>query len=276
MRVAIAHAPLANRVPTLERLLSQLAPQGVPVHVSRSRRMEHAAVWAYRLWEWAESTDDDCILLNDDVEVSPDLVAACSAICELPTSPIVSLHTSVPQAKEIANRGGCWARVYWQTGPAYLFKRGAAKPLLDYVASLPWKFRASYNEDNVSQHFAWEKQEPFHSTIPALVRHDTDVPSSLAYDDHPLRTSCVPWTDFADKPLGSPDYWRVGIGAPPYVKNPWFPEPYMEAIRRGLKLNHQCNICWQNESVARHHDLDVCPKCIAALSNTALHAMLVQ
>lgn len=276
MKVAIAHAPLANRKPTLERLLAQLAPQNVEVHIQRSRRMEHAAIWSYRLWEWCEAQDDDCILLNDDVFVSPDLVTACRIICDLPTSPIVALHTSVPEAKPLADAGGRWLRAYWQTGPGYLFKRGAASPLLDYVARLPWKFRSSYNEDNVSQHFAWEKQEPFHSTIPALVLHDTNVPSSLAYDNHPNRTTCVPWTNYPHANLADVARWREGLDTAPYVSNPWMSEQYMEQVRRGLRMQHPCDLCFQREAVVGHMHSNICGGCLGTMVSTVFQTAEVR
>jgi len=135
--IHIAHAEwMPERKDTLARLMAQLEPQGVRPHVHRSQNREHSSVWATRMYKAAAAGRCEAdVFLNDDVEVSPHLVAAVRAQLQAPTSRIVSLHTVHPVARSLAESGLRWMRTYHVTGPAYYFRRGTAQQALDYLAS---------------------------------------------------------------------------------------------------------------------------------------------
>lgn len=257
MKILIAHAAwLPERRRTLGRLLEQVPD----AKVLSSKRQEHASVWARRAWEWCEGADDDVCILNDDVTVCPDFIAVLDAMVTSAPGKILSLHTSIPDA---VLAQASWVRSYWLTGPAYVLPRGAAKQLLDYAARLPWLFVSRFNEDNLAIHYAWEKQEPFWSSIPAIVAHDTDTKSSLGYDNHPMRNASVPWTAYPDAKLTDPAYWQRGAEQPRYLDNPWMKTEYLEAVRRGLELKATCSGCWQRPAIVQTSGIMLCGMCLS-------------
>jgi len=91
-------------------------------------------------------------------------------------------------------------------------------------------FFAATNEDNVAIHWAWSRQDPFWCPIPAVVRHDITVPSSLGFDHHPMRTPLVLWEDA--EYLTEPSSW-VPRKPPPYVAG-WMTDGEMAYVRRML------------------------------------------
>jgi hypothetical protein len=243
--VHIAHAAfLPERAATLERLRQQLAPQTDRVHVYRSEKREHASVWATRMYGAAAVEDADAaIFLNDDVEVSSYLVTAVEAMIEQRTSRMISLHTVHPLARGLAEAGQRWLSTYHVTGPGYVFRKGVARQVLDYYAAAPKGWTSKVNEDNVLIQFAFRHREPIWNSIPALVRHDVHVPSSLGYDDHPGRVSAVPWTDelFAGDVLGRPDYWASPVA---FVETHWTPTETLLTTEIAVSLGMDPEMCW--------------------------------
>lgn len=269
--VAIAHAAwMPERKRTLARLLEQV-PHAT---VLSSRRREHAAIWARRAWEWAEDQEGSACILNDDVTVCDDFPRVLDAMVAAVPGRALSLHTSVPEAAKIAGR---WVRCYWLTGPGYVLAPGTAERLLDYWAKVPWAYMGApgRNEDLIAINWAWSLQEPFWNCIPAVVRHDTETASSLGYDDHPLRSSCVDWAD-ADHAaafrgdMTTADYWRYGAVAPPFAENPWAKTAYLEAIRRGLALPNPCQCCWQQPAIVQTGGTMSCGGCLARATTAIL------
>jgi hypothetical protein len=245
MKVAIAHAAfLPERGATLARLLEQLAPQG-GAEVLRSTKREHASTWARRLWEYADATKDDVICLNDDTEVSSELVAACKAMLPLPTSSMVSLHTVHPLSRSLAEAGQRFIKTYHLTGPAYLLRAGVAAELLEYMKQAPRAWIEKRNEDNWAIQFAFRQRRPIWGSIPALAVHDTTIPSSLGYDNHPGRVSPVPWTDelFVDAELSDPAWWKPG-GEVPFLETHWTDHRALATTEVAVTLCIDPETCW--------------------------------
>ena len=259
MKILICSASnwLPERKATLERLLEQV-PEAT---VLSSRRREHAAIWARRAWEWAEDQQDDVCILNDDVIVCPEFPKVLDAMTQAAPGRVLALHTSVPEASGIK---GHWLRCYWMTGPGYVLPKGAPTKLLDFWASLPWAWNAppGRNEDVLAIQWAWSRQEPFWSSIPAVVRHDTATKSTLGYDDHKLRSSCVDWERFPDAKLTDPEFWAQGAKAPPFVENPWAPTAQLEDVRRGLGAQDVCWQCWKRSCVVKWQGWPICGPCL--------------
>lgn len=268
MRFLVAHAAWdPRRRASLERLLGQLGPvcNGVIVE---SRGREHAAIWSRRVWEAAARHDDYTLILNDDVVLLPgfrerldELVAA------VPDEPI-SLHCTNPLAVPLAAAGHAWVRGYHYTGPAVVLPPGAAESLLRFVYRLPWSLLSRVNEDVIASMWAWDRQRPFWYTLPAPVTHDTSVPSTLGYDDHPNRTPVVlpepgaPWPDPTVR-----DRWAV-----PFVELSWLPSGGLERARQVVRAGrHLCTMCVAREGVVgrRKDPAMVCLRCLAEMAQVA-------
>lgn len=261
MKVIICHASwMEDRKRTLARLLEQV-PNAV---VLSSVRREHAATWARRAWEHVAASDGPVAVLNDDVTVCPDFERVCEAMVEAAPHQVIALHTSAPGCETLTDTS--WARIYWLTGPGYIMWPEHAKALLDYWAKLPHGFGP--NEDNVAIQWAWERQEPFLSSIPAIVRHDTETKSSLGYDEHPLRSSNVDWENFLDAQMASVDYWRRGLDAPPFIENPWAKADSLERMRRGLLDPNTCSGCWSRTGLLKTSHGVVCVDCLARMNRS--------
>ena len=263
MKILVAHcAWLPERKRTLARLLAEL--EGADVEVFASCRPEHAAIWARRVWERAEDVKGPVCILNDDVFTCPEFVKVVDVVAEVAAGKSISLHTSVPEAATTAGR---WLRSYWYTGPGVILPEGRATSLLEFWNALPWSFNATpgHNEDVVAIHEAWARQEPYWSTIPALVRHDVHTKSSLGYDNAKLRTSCVPVERFPEARLTDPDWWREGAERPPFVENPWMPTSKLNAMRKGItaQAGTYCQVCWIGQTLVGLNGLTLCGGCLA-------------
>jgi hypothetical protein len=263
--IGIAHAEfLPDRRSSLDRLLAQVPG----AHVSVSEKREHASIWAKRLWEWAATEDADAtILLNDDVSVHPQLVEIVGAMVSAVPGETIALHTSVPVAPTLAAAGQRWLRCYWLTGPGYVLPRGGAQRLLDWAAAAPRNLVGTMNEDAIGNHEAWSRQKPIWNCLPALVDHDVSVASTLGYDSHPLRRSCVPWTDpaFASGRLTHPDYWSPA-GEPVFVDNPWMTREALARTERLVRFgNWLCCMCIERPGVVGSSTSDamLCLPCVA-------------
>ena len=245
--VHIAHAEfLPERAATLDRLLSQLADQRVKPIVHRSTTREHASTWATRMYAAAAAAGADGeIYLNDDTEVSPDLVAAVQQFLEQPTSRFIALHAVHPMALSLAEAGQRWLRTYHLTGPAYVFRKGVCKEVLAYYAETPKVWNQRVNEDNVCIQLAYRHREPIWNCIPALAQHDTTVPSSLGYDNHPGRVSPVPWRDPMFKDLDLHTGWEVPPGTEvPYLETHWTRTQVLLAEEIAVNLGIPPEFCW--------------------------------
>jgi len=247
--VVIAHAAFdPDRAAPLARLVAQLEAQGVSPVIFKSEVREHARIWAMRVWRnvaalGSPDAPDDAqstpvVILNDDVEVPDEFV---EAICEVvrvarahadaygqrSVAPI-SLHVQHPAARELGQRGEAFARSYSYTGPGVVLTPALARSLVEWADAHPDAWRTQ-NEDGVANAWAWDRQIPFLTTIPALVKHDTRVPSTLGYDGHAMRTSSVPYDDPAVVHPRDLTSWTTRT-APEWLPHPWMTEGTMRAL----------------------------------------------
>lgn len=265
MKYLIAHAGWdpKRKIP-LQRLtrnlLDQLEDSPADHHyqVVESKGPEHAAIWSRRLWEKAARQDDHVCLLNDDVILAPDFVEIISrAVAAVPDEPI-SLHCTNPNAVAIE---GAWARCYHYSGPAVILPPGAAKSLCEYVYTLPWSMVSRMNEDNLANEWAWSRQRPFWYLLPAPVTHDTGVPSTLGYDNHPHRTPTV---------LGPErDPTVTDRDAVPFIELDWCLVKGLNYRRLVIQAGrHLCTFCVSREGVVGNAQVKACLPCLAELGNT--------
>lgn len=218
----VAHCSfLPERVAWLESFRKTF-PHPFTVHDSKEK--VHSNVWCRRMLtviaerDLEDDAPDWTVMLNDDVTACPQENAFAAALQHAKSS-IVSFHTRCTNLTDIN-----WCKTYWQTGPAYAYRKGTAADVLKFYDLLPPGFheQPGNNEDVVGILYAWSRQEPVWSTVPALVKHRLDIPSTLGYDHHGLRDTAIPYDHPAFKGLkiGFPAYWEAKDD-PPFIENPW-------------------------------------------------------
>lgn len=276
MKVYIAHAAwMPQRVATLERLLHQLASQRADVTVCRSETKEHASTWAVRMWK--QAVDDGrsrAIFLNDDVEVSPDLIAAYES---MPYDDAVSLHTQFPTVRYLAELGERYVTSYWLSGPGYALSRSFCQGVLRWIENTPKAMMSGWNEDGWANLHAWSQRIPILHPIPALVKHDVQVPSSLGYDNHPMRSPGIAWDDpmFYGHDLFSEAFWTP-TGDPIFISCPWMQEPalrFWSAVREVKE--DRCCFCGVNHGAVGpvRGGLTICMGCLRTQAQALNQAM---
>lgn len=263
--IFVAHAAWApGRRESLARLLEQVP--GAEVVTSTVR--EHASVWAPRLWRRAyELTNPGewATLLNDDVTIAPDH-AIENMLATVSAGDVfgVSLATIQPEAGSAYAAGKRWLLSYCATGPGYALRREIIPLLLDFHAKkLTDGMRAKMNEDEVLSHFAWSRQEPFLHCLPALVKHDVSVKSTLGYDNHPGRIASFLWDEHTDLA-----HWPTPSNVD-YVSHPWMGEGRMRAVHRaitnGWDFDDTCVICADRKVLMQSPKTGagICGQCLA-------------
>jgi len=251
MRVTVhiptASAWLPERVATLDRLLAQLEKQDCRPVVHRSMRREHASVWAVRVYEAVAAEDPDCaIILNDDVQVAPDLIAAIHAVLQNPRhrlSRFLSLHAVHPMSRSLAEAGQRYFSTFHVTGPAYCHLRGTSREILAYYKEAPKAWTSKLHEDNVQIQLAFRHREPVLNLIPALVVHDESVPSSLGFDSHPNRVTKVPWTDPLFEGVDLTKGWEVPAQVP-FMETHWTQTQTLLSQEISNDLGVAPEACW--------------------------------
>jgi hypothetical protein len=238
--IVIAHAAWApGRRESLDRLRQSLGPDGERVLVVSSAQKQHANEWAVNVWRSIRDIEEKnpsveaSLVLNDDVTCHPEIMRGCATLTAALPGHLLSLHGNFPRMRDARAKGATACRCYWPSGPAMVLPRGLAGELLDWLETVPpaW-FSGNINEDGVVASFLWSRQTPSVVTIPALVRHDTNVRSTLpGYDSHPNRRSHVDWVDGA--PL--PDWSKASVDDAPYVGIPWMTDGALRQLGATLK-----------------------------------------
>jgi hypothetical protein len=261
-------------------LVGQLRDQGVDPIICTSEVKEPASIWAIRLWKTAAETllqgNDIAIFLNDDVTVSPDLICAVDVLRSWGS--MVSLHTQLPTAPSLAEYGQRFLTSYWLSGPGYMLNLNDIEGLLEFVEDAPKKLLTVWNEDGWANLFAWRLRTPILHTIPALVKHDVAVPSTLGYDTHPLRNASITWEHpmFYGHDLASPYFWhrdKMGI-APTFIPCPWMDERRLRALSSLYELGDYedalCLFCGKNPGAVgiERGGPTACAQCLQACVTT--------
>jgi hypothetical protein len=274
--VMIAHASFDERRRAPMVRLAESFGDVKPLTLASTAR-EHARVWAVRLWREVQRSMADVVLcLNDDVTVHPEILAHCETLATLLPDDLISLHCTYPKMKIAADHGQRLARCYWISGPAYLMRPTQARDLLAWLETVPphW-FDGQVNEDGAMASWLWSKQRPAYASIPALVRHDTTIPSTLdGYDAHPMRTSMVDWADY---PAGG--WTQQHVIDAPYIPIPWMRDVDMQQLGDSLRaVIPLCGMCmtlpsWIKNSV---RNTGVCRSCAGHITHQTMQAMLAQ
>lgn len=248
---------------SLQTLLRDVV-HGVTVHPSETR--EHASVWAKRLWVAAAEDEHatHTAFLNDDVRTCPRWSDALEALTWAVPDEVISLATITAHSRSP------WTRSYWLTGPGYLLPRARLPDLLAFAEE--WKdFFSRVNEDQLIMQWCWARQCPVWHCVPALVKHDASVPSTLGYDGHPNRVTRVAWDTMPDVDIASVEYWRQGIEAPALVECPWMSMGRLQQIqsRRGKVV--VCAACnGENPAIEFNNGNGICRPCLWQAARAAI------
>jgi hypothetical protein len=226
-RIAIAHAAWDSRRETAFR---ELETKVSPDAVFTSEEPERSHVWAKRIWRYvAQAPENDLwIVLNDDVDVCPHFREVLTA--QIVGCPAAAGHRALHTTHEAApGYDQPWIRSYWMTGPGYELTPYLAQMMLAFWDSHP-ELTTDANEDIAGIYWAYENRVPFWHPIPAIVRHRTEVPSTLGYDKHPHRVTNVPWDHplYENCSLTEPTYWAL---LPKRVEIPWMTDSQLRKLR---------------------------------------------
>jgi hypothetical protein len=157
-------------------------------------------------------------------------------------------------------------RAYHCTGPAYILPPGAVEDLLSYVYTLPWSILSRYNEDIIASMWAYGRQKPFWYSLPAPLTHDTAVPSTLGYDNHPNRVPIAFGGPYPDPTIRD----RLQV---PFAELSWLPTAKLDHVRRALRDGfHICPLCTARKGVVglEREGIMLCQPCINEVYGVAL------
>lgn len=219
MKVIVPHCAWAPD--RREHIVKMLPRLGNDVDVSVSYEREHASVWFRRVLEVAQGKP--FVMLSDDVEVCDDFSRVCGGLADAAPDRMISLHCTAPVAPSLLMCGERWLESYWATGPGLFIPDPAA--LLAWIDSVPRWLVTGNNEDGLLNHYAWSSQEPILHCLPAIVKHRTDITSTLGYDQHPLRQTSI----FDAQPEAWPAPER-----PLHVACPWMSERAMMRVEAAV------------------------------------------
>jgi len=270
MRVAISHAAWGpGRPESLARLLSQLGKEA-DVSVFSSKRPEPVVVWSRRLWEFVEAQKEPVLCVQDDVTVHPQILEACGVLTRFVSDEILCLHMQSPDAIKVAKEGHHWCRIYWLSAPCYILPPPIATELLDFWSKNMDKL-GCLNEDDIAVIWAWTKQKPFLTVLPALAYHDPNVPSTLGYDDHPNRVPSVPWVEKDN--VVDPGFWHRPPRSPMWV--PAGPVEYLDRVRKAIAGEGLCSCCSNGEAVVKFpRGTRVCHECAKKITLATIGRIL--
>jgi hypothetical protein len=270
--VIISHALFDERRKAPMTRLAESFGDVKPLIIGSAAR-EHARVWAVNLWREVQRSQADVVLcLNDDVTVHPDILKHVATLAEMFPDDIISLHPNFPAFGVIAETGKRLAKSYWPSGPAMAMSPHTARDLLAWLDKIPPQFFShDVNEDGAIASFLWSRQTPSVYTIPALVRHDITVPSTLpGYDLHPGRTSPVDWERYP------PGEWARDA-VMPYIPCPWMSDNQFrilgDALRGVLPL---CGLCWQAPAAILNQarGTGICGACARGIAQSVMQTLI--
>lgn len=280
--ICVAHAAWSDeRRASLRRMLvrNESGFGRIPMPVISSEKPEHASIWFTRILERkvADSLPSALLLLNDDVEIVPEIDQIAQALLDAhPEQEIFSLFNPYEESLQLAKDGRRFLRTWHVSGPGFLIR--SPQKALAYFESLPKWFseNKNVNEDGWLTQWAFERRMPVWTTIPSLVQHDASVPSTLGFDHHRYRTSPIFFQRSASarSTIKEARFWQT-IGMPPFIEAPLFPESYLahmqdkiERFRNFKAPGSWCVFCLQKERAIKSNETGagLCEGCIQQVS----------
>lgn len=182
---------------SLSRLLGSLGPD-CDFCIVRDPAPPH--VWSRK--QWAGGVDDrtHALFLDDDVILCEKFWATLSNAVAARAGDIVALHCNHPRAIEVYNKGFRWmTSVDGLVGCGYVMPQGLLREFIDFERDemQAWARETPPGNphhlacDTAVSLFAMATGRLIHHTVPALLDHDTSVPSCYGNDGHNQRRPAV-------------------------------------------------------------------------------------
>ncbi len=187
-----AHRP--ERAATCERMHAALCQGDIAVHVEAAPGRPHE--WSERQWRGAIGAAEGreathALLLNDDMVPCDSFLAALDRVVAARPNHIINLYNTHPLAREAQKRG-----LSWLTSPDGLIGNAYVLPVPALRAFLEWRAAElepgtveGLSEDQLLNLWAMATGAIIWHTVPALVQHDTSVPS--CYGNTQMRRALV-------------------------------------------------------------------------------------
>lgn len=199
--LAFAHTPwVPQRVESFSRLLESLAiPEDVVSNVFKDKEPNWS--WSHKMWSWSCAQDVEwCVFLQDDTIVCPDFwneLDEALKIANKHNRTIVGLHVAHPSAHLVWETGHtafttCDAIV----GVAYAVRRDTLKEFLEWRDRLGAGAVDAISEDSLIALFATVTDKNVFHLLPAIVDHDTSIPSTYGNDNHKNRKTTLRWDNW--------------------------------------------------------------------------------
>lgn len=232
--LAISHTPwVPERVSSYLRLRDALCSEErsyAAIEVFSDREPNH--MWSEKMWAWSVAQDVDwCLFLQDDSLVAPFfLQRVCNFIRahEHVDIPVIGLHVAHPAATLLAQEGyEAFTTSDGIVGVGYALNRIALEVFLEWRRGLKPGALEALSEDTLVGLFCASRLDRVLHPIPALVDHDTAIPSVYGNDAHPNRRSRVRWdTPIAlatkERPTAVPHLGRFYESTPRLLRD-WVP-----------------------------------------------------
>ena len=182
---------LAERVATLDRLLTQLGEKGDHFRLFTDREPNWS--WSPKLWGWALETGADYLLqLQDDAIVCHTFWTDLHAMLDEHPDQIIGLETAHPLARFLYEQDYRWCTTAdGLIGVGYVLPRAVLDEFMKWRASLPEGATKRITEDTLIGLFAYVTGRKIYHPIPTIIDHDVTVRSVYNNDAHPNRRPSV-------------------------------------------------------------------------------------
>ncbi len=201
-------------------------------------------VWSGKMFEWmAAQTTDYVMQVQDDVLLAPRFMDAVTAALKgAPNARVISFYTIAPQAQQLSAQGCNWMTTTdWMTGPCWItttafmrefwkFRSTRLRDGWDALDSISRRIKSGLNEDTLLGLGAAALGEKIWNPLPALVDHDTSMPSNYGNAHGRFNRASFTWKNWQDQgnkieKLYDPEWWKPVNGVP---------GPATEAVHMGL------------------------------------------
>lgn len=193
LAISVAHcAARPERVETLKSMeqVIRADPYGGAICIEAAPGKPHE--WSFRQWKGAVNRSrSHCVLLNDDLILCKDFLAIVRKVIEARPNHLINLYNSHDLAHVAVERKLSWlTSVNGLIGNAYVLPTEHLRAFLEWRAhNLTPGTIELLSEDNLLNLWAMEQGALVWHTVPALVDHDTSVPS--CFDNTQVRKPTV-------------------------------------------------------------------------------------
>lgn len=186
-------------------------------------------VWSGWVFEWLAAQDADYVMqLQDDVTLCPDFLKVVEAMLSgAPEAEVIACFTIAPHAAVLSTAGNSWLTTAdWLTGPCWITRTSFMREFWHWRQNrlrAGWQARikeTSMNEDTLLGMGAAALGRKVWTPLPAIVDHDTGIPSTYGNTNGKYNRASLPWQAWLQlggttEKLRDPAYWKPrNVGVP--------------------------------------------------------------